>query len=56
MVQGEYHHQSVPGIEHFPGVGHSDDLYLHWQHLDNTDRPLNPADAAMSLQLTRCQW
>ena len=44
----------VPGIEHFPGVAHSDDLILEWDHLDNNfDRPLNAADAAVSLQLTR---
>jgi len=51
---GEYHGQIVPGIEKFPGVAHSDDLILEWDHLDNNfDRPLNGADAAMSLQLTR---
>ena len=44
----------MPGIEKFPGVAHSDDLILEWDHLDNNfDRPLNGADAAMSLQLTR---
>ena len=54
LYQGEYHGEIVPGIEHFPGVAHSDELILEWDHLDNNyDRPLNNADAAMSLQLTR---
>ena len=42
----------APGIEHFPGVGHSDELYLQWHNVQNVDRPLNREDAEMSLSMT----
>ena len=50
--QGEYHHVDAPGIDHFPGVAHSDELYLQWHRRGNVDWPLNQEDSEASLRLT----
>jgi carboxylesterase type B len=50
---GQYHNEWAPGLDHFPGVAHSDDLFLQWSPLDSEQLPLNSQDAAMSLQLTK---
>ena len=50
--KGEYHHMDAPGIEHYPGVAHADELYLQWDHLDNIQRPLNVEDSIASLRST----
>merc|ERR550519_2345089 len=49
---GEHHYIGVPGFEHLPGVGHSDELYLQWNPLDYNEHPLNKEDAEVSLGLT----
>ena len=39
----------APGIEYFPGIAHSDELFFQWY---NPDRPLNEEDSEFSLRLT----
>ena len=49
---GEHHNIWAPGIETVPGVGHADDLYLEWDHLENEEYQLNTEDSEMSLAVT----
>ena len=52
--EGEFHSIWAPGLDnaHFPWVGHSDEMYLQWNHYSGEDYQLNERDLQMSLKMT----